>query len=356
MRLLRFLCIPAVIMLRQWHEAFLRIDKIGPGTVDMKKLKFVPALAGMAALALAVLGGAQVALGQQAEKRPANLPKITGISHLAVYTSDPAAAEHFYVAILGAHRLPDPEDPQGVRYYYSSTQFTEVLPLPAEHTISRMDHVAFSTEDAPALLAYMKGHGVSSLSEMHQDRDGGMYFEAKDPEGNKVQFVGPSKTGVGVADGPAPVSSRVIHIGFMVHDKAKEDAFYKELLGFRPYWYGAMQPDKVDWVSAQVPDGHDWLEYMLVGDGSTTPLAKVDARELGVLNHFSLGVANMEQAMTTLNSEGRLPPRHDGPQMGKDGKWQANFYDPDGTRVEFMEFQPVMKPCCSGFTASSPVN
>jgi len=41
-------------------------------------------------------------------------------------------------------------------------------------------------------------------------------------------------------------------------------------------------------------------------------------------------------------------------QMGKDGKWQANFYDPDGTRVELMEFQPVMAPCCSAFTAESP--
>jgi hypothetical protein len=60
--------------------------------------------------------------------------------------------------------------------------------------------------------------------------------------------------------------------------------------------------------------------------------------------------------MTIMISQDRLSSRHDGPQMGKDGKWQANFYDPDGTRVEFMEFQPVMKPCCSEFTASSPTN
>ena len=42
----------------------------------------------------------------------------------------------------------------------------------------------------------------------------------------------------------------------------------------------------------------------------------------------------MEKAVTTLYAEDRLSPRHDGPQMGKDGKWQANLYDPDGTRVE----------------------
>ena len=318
----------------------------------MKKLGLVPALTGLVAIALASMGVAQ---GQQTEKRP----KITGISHLAVYTSDPAAAEHFYVAILGAKKGVDPEDAKGVRYYYSPTQFTEVLPLPADHTISRMDHVAFTTDDASALRAYLKSHGTADVSEVKHGSDRGIYFEAKDPEGNRVQFI--QGSGLMIDEGiqetaPKEVSSRVIHVGFLVHDKAKEDAFYKQLLGFRPYWYGAMQPDKVDWVSQQVPDGHDWLEYMLVGDGSTTPLAKVDARELGVLNHFSLGVPNMEQAITTLISAERLPPRHDGPQMGKDGKWQANFYDPDGTRVEFMEFQPVMKPCCSEFTASSPAN
>ena len=320
----------------------------------MKKLSWTSALTGLFAIALAAMGGTRFAEGQAD-----NRPKITGISHLAVYTSDPAAAEHFYVAILGAKKASDPEDAKGVRYYYSPTQYTEVLPLPVDHTISRMDHVAFNTADASALRDYLKTHGVADISVLRHGSDDGIYFETKDPEGNKVQFVQASPSFVIHTSGDTgakEVSSRVIHVGFLVHDRAKEDAFYKQLLGFKPYWYGAMQPDKVDWVSQQVPDGHDWLEYMLVGDGSTTPVNKVDARELGVLNHFSLGVPNMEQTVTTLISGDRLPPRHDGPQMGKDGKWQANFYDPDGTRVEFMEFQPVMKPCCSDFTASSPAN
>jgi len=40
--------------------------------------------------------------------------------------------------------------------------------------------------------------------------------------------------------------------------------------------------------------------------------------------------------------------------MGKDGKWQLNVYDPNGTRVELMEFTPKEKPCCSEFTAPHP--
>jgi hypothetical protein len=35
------------------------------------------------------------------------------------------------------------------------------------------------------------------------------------------------------------------------------------------------------------------------------------------------------------------------PKIGRDGKWQLNLYDPNGTRAELMEMKPVEKPCCS---------
>jgi hypothetical protein len=31
-----------------------------------------------------------------------------------------------------------------------------------------------------------------------------------------------------------------------------------------------------------------------------------------------------------------------------------NLYDPDKTRVEFMEFKNVQDPCCSPFTGKAP--
>lgn len=289
------------------------------------------------------------AVGQQTR------PAITGISHMCAYASDMSASEHFYAHILGATKGADPQDPAGAVFYFSPTQFVEVLPLPAEHTISRMACVAYNTADADGLRKYVLAHGVEQVGELRTGSDGSHWFRTQDPEGNVVQFVQPGQPAVIPSDAK-PIGTRVIHVGYLVHSKTAEDRFYKDILGFRPYWFGAMQPDHMDWVSQQVPDGHDWLEYMLVGDGSDVPLDKVDPRELGVLNHFSIGVRNMEEAVTTLFQEDRLSPRHDGPQMGKDGKWQANLYDPDGTRVELMEFQPVTKPCCSGFTADSPAN
>jgi len=294
------------------------------------------------ALALTSTG----ALAAEAEqKRPA----ITGISHIAVYARDMAASDRFYGHILGGQKAPNPEDPAGVRYYFGPHQFVEVLPAPATQGSSMLSHVAYITDDAAALRKHLIAKSPSSLSE---DKDGSRWFSARDPEGNEIRFVQNGPEGAKSSD--RAISGRIIHVGYLVKSRAAEDAFYKEELGFRPYWFGAMKADAIDWVSQQVPDGRDWLEYMLVGPGSTTPVDRVDARQLGILNHVSLAVPNMQAAMTRLHAEERLSERYDGPSMGLDGKWQANLYDPDGTRVELMEYSAVKKPCCSPFTAPDP--
>ena len=281
-------------------------------------------------------------------------PKITGISHLGVYTTDPAKAESFYVHDLGAVKGPDPQNPAGTRYYFSATQFIEVLPLPGEPaSVNRLDHAAFNTSDADAMRRYLQAHGVEVPSSVTKASDGSKYLEIKDPEGNKVQLVQPAAHPTPVSENP--LSSRVIHVGYLVHDATVEDAFYRTLLGFRPYWHGGMKEGVTDWVSQQVPDGSDWLEYMLVhGPEKTGIPASMTKEALGVLDHLSLGVENMEKSVTVLYQGDRLTGRHSQAQIGRDGKWQFNLYDPDGIRVELMEFQPAGKPCCSPFLLPSP--
>lgn len=304
---------------------------------------------GMLLAAVAAMSISAAPPAQQAER-----PPITGVSHLAIYAADPAASDDFYTRILGAKKVADPENSKGVRYLFSDHQFVEVLPLPAGHGSSRLAHVAYTTTDAAALRQYLVGRGAKGLTALSTGTNGERWFGTRDPEGNEVHFVQPA-TATATAV-PTAISGRIIHVGYVVRDRAAEDRFYRDLLGFRPYWHGAMKEGATDWISQQVPDGRDWLEYMMVGPGSTVPEDRVDARQLGVLNHLSLGVVNMQAAVTRLIAEDRLSERHDGPSMGLDGKWQANLYDPDGTRVELMEFQPVTKPCCSSFTADSPTN
>jgi catechol 2,3-dioxygenase-like lactoylglutathione lyase family enzyme len=299
-------------------------------------------------LCIAILLGAATAWA-----RPPQRPPITGISHMAVYTSNSQATEHFYVHDLGAAKEADPETPAGVCYYFSPTQFIEVLPLPPDAGINRLDHTAYLTPDAEGMLRYLHASKVSVPRHVERGVDGSRWFAVTDPEGNKVEFVEPGQ--LPSLHGAHPISNRIIHVGFLVHSRSAEDHFYREILGFRPYWYGGMQEGKLDWVSQQVPDGHDWLEYMLTSgpSGSGIP-PHMSQSQLGVLDHFSLGVVSMQDAVHELEAGNRLDAKHNGPQIGKDGKWQYNLFDPDDVRVELMEFKNVKEPCCSPFTAANP--
>lgn len=285
---------------------------------------------------------------------PPKCPPITGVSHIAVYTSNPTKSEHFYVHDLGAVKGVDPEQAAGARYYFAPTQFVEVLPLPPGWTsFSRLDHVAFATTDANALRRYLIYRHVNVVSQVRQGSDGSRWFGVKDPEGNDVQFVQPPAR---PADIPVnPLSRHIIHVGYIIHDRALEDTFYRGVLGFRPYWYGGMTDTKAQWVAQQVPNGTDWLEYMLVdpahGRGVPPGMKKSVP---GILDHLSLGVRNVEAVYTMLYNGDRLEPQDELPKIGRDSKWQLNLYDPDGTRVEVMELHAIGKPCCSPFTASDP--
>jgi hypothetical protein len=121
-----------------------------------------------------------------------------------------------------------------------------------------------------------------------------------------------------------------------------------------------MVETRTDWVSQQVPDGHDWLEYMLtygstpVGASTGIPVG-MSQHDLGVLDHLSIGEDSVVAAYKTLEDGNRLGGKHDAhTQIGKDGKGQFNLYDPDGIRLELMNFHATEKPCCSPFTADDP--
>jgi catechol 2,3-dioxygenase-like lactoylglutathione lyase family enzyme len=306
-------------------------------------------------LAAAFLAAFTLAAAAQMPDKPIARPRITGISHIAVYTSNPAATDHYYREIIGAAKLADPEDPTGVRYALSATQFIEVLPLPADAGINRLDHTAWNTDDAEGLRRYLGSRSWKVPYRVEKGADGSRWFAVKDPEGNKVEFVQPPEYPKAPVN-PNAIGHHIIHVGFLVHSRAVEDTFYRDLLGFRPYWFGGMVEGKVDWVSQQAPDSHDWLEYMLTSgpSGSGIP-PTISQHNLGVLDHFSIGEVSVFEAYKVLQNGNRLTGVHDDqPKIGKDGKGQFNLYDPDGIRAELMNFHATDKPCCSSFTSDDP--
>ena len=287
----------------------------------------------------------------QAQQRPA----ITGIAFARMYTSNPPAADNFY-KMLGM--APEPEMPSAMgplqRYEVSDSQWVEVVNLPTPAPPARLAAVGFTTRNVAQLEKFLKAHGVQEIEPLKHGQ-----FMVLDPEGNKVAFVqeGSHKMTSGSRDGVGESTShRIIHVGYAVRSAEAEDRFFRELLGFKSYWHGGMTDARTDFVSLQVPDGTDWIEYMLNEPTISDPAAAL--REKGVLDHFSLGTAHMQDVVDELARNGCAKTDQAAncarTQMGRDGKVQLNVFDPDQTRVEYMEFKPSGPICCSAFTGTQP--
>jgi len=279
--------------------------------------------------------------GQTAPQRP----HILGIDHVSFYTTAPDGVKNLYGNILGLASAV-PLEPGGTVRYMVGRQWVGYSPAPDPKAADRMDHVALTTDNVVVLRQYLGAQGIK-VPEIQERSDHSLFFVVEDPEGHRVEFV---ERGKGKAAPPtaSAVSRHMIHAGFLVYRRDAEDHFYRDILGFRPYWHGGMKDGETDWVAMQVPDGTDWLEYML------NQPQHPDLQLTGVMNHISLGVADMKKAQAILESHNWKPHGDEKAQMGKDGKWQLNVFDTDLTRVELMEFKPVQKPCCSDFTGPHP--
>jgi len=272
-------------------------------------------------------------------------PRITGIDHVSFYTTAPEGVRKLYGEILGLAAADPIESGSSIRYV-SGSQWVGYSPAPDPKATDRMDHVAFATDNIAALRRYLTEKGIKA-TQIEGRSDHSLAFSVNDPEGHRVEFVERGKGEVPAAPASA-VSRRMIHTGFLVYHRDAEDHFYRDILGFRPYWHGGMKDGDTDWVSIQVPDGTDWLEYML------NQPAHPGLQLTGVMNHISYGVADMKKTQALMQSHGWKPHGDEQAEIGRDGKWQLDVFDPDLSRVELMEFKPAQKPCCSDFTGPHP--
>lgn len=273
-------------------------------------------------------------------------PRILGIDHVSYYTTHPDGLKKLYGDILALTSAP-PVEPGLIRYMVGE-QWIGYSTAPDPGVTDRLDHIAFVVDNVAGLRQYLIANGVKA-SAIAERADHSLSFTLNDPEGHRVEFIERGRLPTAGVVNQSAVWRHIIHTGFVVHHRDAEDHFYRDILGFRLYWHGASkdgQPD--EWVAMQVPDGTDWLEYML------NQPAHMGLRLMGIMNHISLGVADMKKAQAVLEARGWKAHREERAEMGRDGKWQLNLFDPDFTRVELMDFRPTQKPCCSGFTGPHP--
>ncbi len=276
-------------------------------------------------------------------------PRIFGIASVTILSTDLPGANDFYRKVIYPESVCNLcERPPRRFFAFPTGQKVELLEAAASNS-NLLSEISFVTEDLGKLRKFLEANGIKDEQRKSQAVSSRAPFVTHDPEEHQISFVDSPymmSTRDLTSDASFVSPLRIIHAGFVVHDRAAEDRFYKDILGFHVYWHGGMKDGEDNWVDMQVPDGTDWIEYML----NVSPNAS--HKTLGVMNHIALGVPDIHAAQQQLIKNGWKGTEE--PKIGRDGKWQLNLYDPDETRVELMEFKPTKDPCCSSYTGPHP--
>jgi len=306
-------------------------------------MRSLVALIGCAALALRAASAAEI--------HPR--PRITGLSHLALWVSDLPASLSYYEGTLGfqePYALKNADGGVSIAWIkVNDRQTIELFPKagPSQKDGDSLYHVSFETDDADGMLTYLRANGVRApggrpLPERApKGKIGNANFFTEDPDGHIIEFTQylPDSWTTRNAGRFMPtgrISRRMSHAGVTVRNLGESLRFYRDVLGFAEFGRGSSDGRTLSWVNLRVPDGEDYIELMLVG-------SEPDQRQLHVLNHLCLEVPSAVEAFATLQSR-PIPAAcrpTDPVRTGHNRKRQVNSYDPDGTRVEMMEASTV---------------
>ena len=310
-------------------------------------------------LVLAVLA---LATGRLLGGEPAGTPvrpRITGLSHVALWVKDLARSRAFYTGYLGfaePYSLANADGSVSIAWVkINDRQSVELFPISASTPAGgdSLYHIVLETDDAKAMLEYLRARGVRAPggkalpAAPPRGRIGNLNFFTEDPDHHIVEFVQYEPDGwtLGNAGKFTPgtrVSGRMSHAGITVRNLGKSLAFYRDILGLTETWRGSSDGVTLSWVTEKVPEGTDYIELMLVKQEPTS-------EQLHILHHLCLEVGSTGAVSGQLKDrklpEGcRLP---DPARIGRNHKRQINCYDPDGTRVEIMEAVPEGGPAPS---------
>lgn len=272
-------------------------------------------------------------------------PRLLGVAHMAVFVSDIEKARGFYRDLLGFQEPYDLKNTDGslsmTFFKVNEDQYIEVFPgLKPEQ--DRLNHIAFATDDAAELRAFLAARGVQVPASASKVRIGNTSFNVKDPEGHTLEFTqyepsGWTRREAGKFLSDKRISTRIMHVGILVGDAPQTTKFYGDVLGLKEFWRGnSANSQFVSWINMRLPDSQDYIEYMLYSD-LPAPTQR------GSQHHICLEVPDIEKALARLqaNPYRKSYTRPMEVRTGVNRRRQLNLFDPDGTRIELMEPRTV---------------
>ena len=267
-------------------------------------------------------------------------PRLTGLSHVALFVKDVEQSRAFYKDFLGYAEPYSVNDDDGkLRLTFIKINDRQVIELFPEREAGsdRLNHIALEVDDSEAMRAFLASKGVKVPDKVPKGRIGNSNFTIRDPDGHGVEIVQYEPDGWTMRERgkhlpDTRIAPRISHAGILVGDLEKAHRFYVDLFGMKETWRGSRDDKLLSWVNLTVPDGTDYLELML-HDRQVTPQSRL------ISHHICLELSDVAAADAMLKS--RPLPASCKPmtpaKVGRNGKRQINLYDPDGTRVEVME-------------------
>jgi lactoylglutathione lyase len=295
-------------------------------------------------------------------------PRLVGISHIDVRVKDLNAARHFYGDLFGYQEaftirrnhtavvkggLPQ-DQVRAVFFKVNNRQYIVVMPGTSPDQ-PRYVGTAIETDNAEGMRLYLRSLGFAVPDKVERTPAHDIAFQIKDPDGNGYEIMqytpeSLSVQTVGKFLGDERASTRILHVGISIHSQQTVD-FYLKGFSLREFWradpsmsaLGAATkksppPGRLyaSLSNLKLPEGDDYIEWSLAHGQSAN--SKGGA---GGGGHIALLVDNMAKTVAFLKAKAAWKNYSRADQQeshtGVNHKWQGNFFDPDGTRSEFME-------------------
>ena len=277
---------------------------------------------------------------------------ILGLANVGLRTSDLDKARAFYSGTLGFDEAFDTKGADGavtaVYFKVGDRQFIEISPGLKPNDVVSMSHIAFRTENIERLRTMMLARGLAP-TEIQTRPDGNLGFSLGSLPAQEldhlefVQYVpgSLSEATKGKLLSERRLSDHLEHAGIVVTNFTAAYEFYAVALGFRDrYMRFNYERSKVVLDQLRSPGPNEEFVELFNFEGLSAPLVRKLVR--GPV-HLALTVPD-DAALFQETVKRGVSPKRPPPRYAWDDRYNTNLFDPDGTRIEFMQVEDKGHP------------
>lgn len=270
---------------------------------------------------------------------------LLGLARVSIRVSDLNKARALYSGVAGFEEAFDAHDANGAvtaaYFKINDLQFIEIEPGLTPKDVRPMVGFAIRTDQLKKLRRMLSARGLNP-GKIRIDADGCAGFYVTGLPGQDLGFVEFVQYGAkslaertrGQYLGLHRLSTHLEHIGIITTNFDAAFHFYVDTLGFQEN-YRRVTTDRSHVVLDHIAmpgESKDLVELFYPAE----PHETLKRKHAGSMAHLAFTVPD-DDAVVSL-AQLRDPRAHLGaPGYGLDNRWNFNLFDPDGTRIEFMQ-------------------